>query len=135
MFAHAHFHVGVSQKILKLKKNLIMLIRNLEVTLDSSLLLISSIHSATDSAVYLKLSVSTSHLSHCLCVRQALITSCHDSCKSVLSIVFFPPVFASVQSVQHKAFKVILFKSVSVSVENPSKSLHCFQYEMEASPL
>ena len=33
MFAHAHFHVGVSQKILKLKKNLIMLIRNLEVTL------------------------------------------------------------------------------------------------------
>jgi len=68
-------------------------------------------------------------------VRQALITSCHDSCKSVLSIVFFPPVFASVQSVHHKAFKVILFKSVSVSVENPSKSLHCFQHEMEASPL
>lgn len=41
-------------------------------------------------------------------VRQALITSCHDSCKSVLSIVFFPPVFASVQSVHHKAFKSLL---------------------------
>lgn len=53
------------------------------------------------------------------------------SCQLFISLQFLPLFNLSIT----RHFKVILFKSVSVSVENPSKSPHCFQHELEASLL
>ena len=103
-----------------------------QVTLDSSLL-ISSIYS--DSAVCLKWSISTSlsfPIASVLGRPSPLLakTAVRVSCPLFFSLQFLPLFNLSIT--RHLKWFCL---SQSLSLENPSKSLHCFQHEIEASPL